>query len=62
MTKYKPFYTFSDDGEEVEIKVTAKKVGNRYVFKYPKNWQIDWGEWGDVKESLMWVDTNAEED
>lgn len=41
MNKYKPYYSFSEDYEEIEVKVTAKRIGNNYIFDLPYGWVID---------------------
>jgi len=47
--KYKPFYHFSEDAEEVEIRITAKKILNKYVIQYPSTWVCD------REDKLIWV-------
>jgi len=39
--KYKPLYSLSKDFEDVELKVTAKRIGGNYIFDLPTMWIID---------------------
>jgi len=39
-SKYIPYYTISEDREEIEIRITAKRINHNYYFAIPKSWQV----------------------
>ena len=41
INKFKPFYSFSPDYEEIVIELRAKRVRHNYIIEKPSEWVID---------------------